>query len=276
MSHGDSVTELPPGFAREALTADGIVAAAGDDARGFYGLQFHPEVVHTEHGRAILRNFLFRICRAPADWDLGDFRKRAVERIRAQVGPDAGVVCGLSGGRGLRGGGLPPARSGGGPAHLRVRGQRTPAHRRGGRGSARARRGVRPAHPPRRRRRSFSRQARRRGGSRDQAQDHRRGVHPRLRGGGARPARRALPRPGNALPRRDRERLGGRPFRPHQVASQRGRASRAHGSRAGGAGARALQGRGARVGSPRWGSPRRWWVDIPSRDRGWPCASWGR
>jgi GMP synthase (glutamine-hydrolysing) len=98
MSHGDSVTELPPGFVREAVTADGIVAAAGDDARGFYGLQFHPEVVHTEHGRAILRNFLFRICRAPADWDLGDFRQRAVERIRAQVGPDAGVVCGLSGG----------------------------------------------------------------------------------------------------------------------------------------------------------------------------------
>ncbi len=98
MSHGDSVTELPAGFRSEALTADGIVAAAGDDTRGFYGLQFHPEVVHTEQGRAILRNFLFRICRASADWDLGDFRLRAVERIRVQVGPDAGVVCGLSGG----------------------------------------------------------------------------------------------------------------------------------------------------------------------------------
>ncbi len=98
MSHGDSVSALPEGFEREAVTADGIVAAAGDAGRGYYGLQFHPEVVHTEHGADILRNFLFRVCRAPADWDLGDFRGKAVARIREQVGPEAGVICGLSGG----------------------------------------------------------------------------------------------------------------------------------------------------------------------------------
>ncbi len=97
MSHGDSVTRLPRGFAREASTADGILAAVGDEERRFYGLQFHPEVAHTEHGRELLRNFLFRICEARADWDLGDFRRMAVERIREQVGDD-GVVCGLSGG----------------------------------------------------------------------------------------------------------------------------------------------------------------------------------
>ena len=98
MSHGDSVTRLPEGFEKEAVTADGIVAAAGDAARGFFGLQFHPEVVHTEQGRALLHNFIFAVCRAEADWDLGDFRTRAVARIRAQVGETAGVVCGLSGG----------------------------------------------------------------------------------------------------------------------------------------------------------------------------------
>ena len=97
MSHGDSVTRLPRGFGREASTADGILAAVGDEERRFYGLQFHPEVAHTEHGRELLRNFLFRICEARADWDLGDFRRMAVERIREQVGDD-GVVCGLSGG----------------------------------------------------------------------------------------------------------------------------------------------------------------------------------
>jgi GMP synthase (glutamine-hydrolysing) len=98
MSHGDSVTRLPEGFRELGVTADGIVAAAGDRDRRRYGLQFHPEVAHTEHGRAILRNFLFRVCRAGPDWDLGDFRTQAVDRIRRQVGETAGVVCGLSGG----------------------------------------------------------------------------------------------------------------------------------------------------------------------------------
>jgi GMP synthase (glutamine-hydrolysing) len=97
MSHGDSVTRLPGGFRREAATADGILAAVGDEGRRLYGLQFHPEVAHTEYGRELLANFLFRICGAPADWDLGDFGERAVRRIRETVG-DAGIVCGLSGG----------------------------------------------------------------------------------------------------------------------------------------------------------------------------------
>ena len=97
MSHGDSVTRLPAGFRREAATADGIVAAVGDETRRFYGLQFHPEVAHTEHGSELLANFLFRVCRAEADWNLEDFGERAVRRIRETVG-EAGIVCGLSGG----------------------------------------------------------------------------------------------------------------------------------------------------------------------------------
>jgi GMP synthase (glutamine-hydrolysing) len=98
MSHGDSVTRLPQGWRSLARTADGILGAAGNAERKAYGLQFHPEVVHTEHGADILRNFIFRVCRATPDWDLGDFRERAVERIRKQVGESAGILCGLSGG----------------------------------------------------------------------------------------------------------------------------------------------------------------------------------
>jgi GMP synthase (glutamine-hydrolysing) len=97
MSHGDSVTRLPEGFRSLAFTADGILAAAGDPSTRRYGLQFHPEVVHTEHGRELIRRFVFDVCRARPDWDLGDFRTHAVERIRKQVGT-SGVLCALSGG----------------------------------------------------------------------------------------------------------------------------------------------------------------------------------
>jgi GMP synthase (glutamine-hydrolysing) len=97
MSHGDSVRRPPPGFAVSASTANTAAAAMADPQRRLYGLQFHPEVVHTEEGARILRNFLFRICRCHGEWTMRSFVKEAIRRIRQQVG-SARVVLGLSGG----------------------------------------------------------------------------------------------------------------------------------------------------------------------------------
>ena len=97
MSHGDSVTKLPPGFAVTAQTDHTISAAIADPTRHLYGLQFHPEVVHTEEGHQILRNFLFAICGCRGEWTMESFVTEAIERITQQVGT-AQVVLGLSGG----------------------------------------------------------------------------------------------------------------------------------------------------------------------------------
>jgi GMP synthase (glutamine-hydrolysing) len=97
MSHGDRVTALPEGFRAVARTEAAPFAAIADDARRFYGVQFHLEVVHTPHGAALLRNFVRKVAGAAGDWTMAAFRGRAVAAIRAQVG-DGRVICGLSGG----------------------------------------------------------------------------------------------------------------------------------------------------------------------------------
>jgi GMP synthase (glutamine-hydrolysing) len=97
MSHGDRLERLPRGWTVLAHSANSPVAASADRARRRYAIQFHPEVAHTPRGRELLENFVFRICRARADWTMENFIEREVERIRARVGT-AGVVCGLSGG----------------------------------------------------------------------------------------------------------------------------------------------------------------------------------
>ena len=97
MSHGDQVAEMPAGFSPLARTATCPVAAMGDAARRIYGLQFHPEVVHTPQGTSILRHFLFDICGCPGDWKMSSFIDESIARIRAEVG-SAHVICGLSGG----------------------------------------------------------------------------------------------------------------------------------------------------------------------------------
>ena len=97
MSHGDSVVRLPAGFAQLASTQRCNVAAMGDPERKLYGLQFHPEVVHTEHGRTILRNFLYRVAGLENEWRMESFVDSAIAAVRAQVGND-GVICALSGG----------------------------------------------------------------------------------------------------------------------------------------------------------------------------------
>lgn len=97
MSHGDHVERVPPDFSVLAQSTSVPVAAMGDDTRRLYGLQFHPEVMHTQHGRDILHNFLFPLCDAHAEWTMGSFIERAIAKIRETVGT-AHVVCGVSGG----------------------------------------------------------------------------------------------------------------------------------------------------------------------------------
>jgi GMP synthase (glutamine-hydrolysing) len=97
MSHGDKVTELPPGFKLMASTESCPIAGMADEARRFYAVQFHPEVTHTQQGRAILERFVLTICEARPDWVMRDHVAEAVELIRQQVG-DEEVILGLSGG----------------------------------------------------------------------------------------------------------------------------------------------------------------------------------
>ena len=97
MSHGDKVTELPPGFKLMASTESCPIAGMADESRGFYGVQFHPEVTHTLQGRAILERFVLEICQARPDWIMRDHIAEAVARIREQVGNEE-VILGLSGG----------------------------------------------------------------------------------------------------------------------------------------------------------------------------------
>ena len=96
MSHGDHVSELPPGFRSLASSGNSPVAAFTDD-HGIFGIQFHPEVVHTPSGREVLRNFLYSVCHCDASWTAGSFIAEATESIRAQVGGGR-VICALSGG----------------------------------------------------------------------------------------------------------------------------------------------------------------------------------
>ena len=97
MSHGDKVTELPPGFKLMASTASCPIAGMADEDRGFYAVQFHPEVTHTQQGQALLNRFVIDICDCSGDWNMPDYIEEAVSRIREQVG-DEQVLLGLSGG----------------------------------------------------------------------------------------------------------------------------------------------------------------------------------
>ena len=97
MSHGDKVTALPPGFKLMASTESCPIAGMADESRGYYAVQFHPEVTHTHKGREMLERFVLDICAARPDWVMRDHVAEAVDRIRAQVG-DERVILGLSGG----------------------------------------------------------------------------------------------------------------------------------------------------------------------------------
>jgi GMP synthase (glutamine-hydrolysing) len=96
MSHGDKIEKMPPGFSSLAYTENTPVAVMGNNL-GFYGLQFHPEVIHTPEGKTILKNFVYKICGCRGNWTIGNFIEENVRRIREQVGGGK-VICALSGG----------------------------------------------------------------------------------------------------------------------------------------------------------------------------------
>ena len=97
MSHGDKVTALPPDFRLMASSGNCPIAGMADEARRFYGVQFHPEVTHTKQGRRILQRFVHEVCGCGSDWRMPDYVAEAIEHIREQVGDDE-VILGLSGG----------------------------------------------------------------------------------------------------------------------------------------------------------------------------------
>src|SRR5438552_15420478 len=96
MSHGDKVLEPPPGFSVTART-ETTIAAMEDPVRKVFGIQFHPEVTHTENGEALLRRFVFDVCRCHGDWTIGSFIETEIERIRTRIG-DGRALCAISGG----------------------------------------------------------------------------------------------------------------------------------------------------------------------------------
>ena len=97
MSHGDKVTEMPPGFSIIASNDSCPIAAMADEARRFYAVQFHPEVTHTLKGKEMIARFVHDICGCGNDWNMPDYVNEAIEKVRAQVGDDE-VILGLSGG----------------------------------------------------------------------------------------------------------------------------------------------------------------------------------
>jgi GMP synthase (glutamine-hydrolysing) len=97
MSHGDKILAAPPGFEVIAKSPNAPFAGFENKERRCLGIQFHPEVTHTEHGTQILKNFLFEVAGCSASWDMGNFRKQKVAEIRELVG-DAKVIAGVSGG----------------------------------------------------------------------------------------------------------------------------------------------------------------------------------
>ena len=97
MSHGDYMAQVPQGFRLVAHSAACPTVGICDEERGFYGVQFHPEVNHTVYGSEMLHNFLYEICGAVGDWTMADYKRRAIEEVRAKVG-DGKVLLALSGG----------------------------------------------------------------------------------------------------------------------------------------------------------------------------------
>ncbi len=98
MSHSDRIVKLPPGFLALAETSNSPYAVIAHENKPFYGVQFHPEVLHTEIGKQILENFLFAVCGCQPTWTMPSFIETTIQEIRSLVGPEEKVICALSGG----------------------------------------------------------------------------------------------------------------------------------------------------------------------------------
>ena len=205
MSHGDRIAQMPSGFRSLAYSDNSPVAVMGNE-HGMLGLQFHPEVVHTPQGKQIIRNFLYRICGCRGDWTPSNFVAESIERIREQVG-DGRVICALSGGV--------DSAVAATLVHQAVGDQLTCIF---------VNNGLLRREEPERVLDTFRRNlkmnliyvdaterflddagGRHRPG--DEAPPRRRGVHPRLRGGGRQAGARRLHGAGHDVPRRHRERV---------------------------------------------------------------------
>ena len=191
MSHGDEISEPPPGFSSLAYTDNAPVAVLGND-RGIIGLQFHPEVSHTPNGADILKNFLYEVCGCKGTWTPASFITEATDRIRDQVGGGK-VICALVRGSGLGGDGGAGAEGYREPVDVHLRRQR--AVEEGGVGEGEG--GVRTAPEPepdiRGRCGQIPGEAGRGYRPGEEAAHHRGGVHPCVRGGGGRVGRSELP-----------------------------------------------------------------------------------
>ncbi|GIL72048.1 hypothetical protein Vretimale_551 [Volvox reticuliferus] len=98
MSHGDEAIKLPEGFSAVAKSHQGAIVAIENTQRQIYGFQFHPEVMHTEHGMEMIKHFLIGIARVPADWNMGQVLEEQLQKVAQQVGPEEHAICALSGG----------------------------------------------------------------------------------------------------------------------------------------------------------------------------------
>ena len=98
MSHGDYMAKVPEGFSLVGRTDACPNVAIADESRGFYGVQYHPEVNHTQHGTTMIRNFLYEVCGAKGEWTMGDFCAKAVANLKETIGPKGRVLLALSGG----------------------------------------------------------------------------------------------------------------------------------------------------------------------------------
>ena len=123
MSHGDYMSKVPEGFTLTARSDACPNAAMAHEGRGFYGVQFHPEVDHTEHGGDMIRAFLYEVCHARGDWTMGDYKGMAIARLRERIGAGR-VLLALSGGVDSS---VAAGRGGGPAAHLRLCGPRPDA-----------------------------------------------------------------------------------------------------------------------------------------------------
>jgi hypothetical protein len=205
MSHGDKVTRFAEGF-RIVATSDGApFAVIADEERQYYGTQFHPEVVHTPDGAKLIANFVRHVCGCAGDWTMAEFRKTKIDEIRAQ-GRLGRVICGLSGGVDSAVAAV--------LIHEAIGEQLTCVFvDHGLMRQGEAEQGRQPVpqlvqHPagPRGRGGDVPRRPRRAHRPRGQAQVHRRRRSSTCSRRGEEGRRRRLPRPGHALPRRDRER----------------------------------------------------------------------